>query len=105
MPGSKSISNRVLLLAALSHGDTGVRGDVSSQYVSALLMALPLVGGGTLAIEGELVSKPYVEMTLNMMMRFGALATRNGWLSFTVPAARYRSPHEIYVEGDASSAS
>jgi 3-phosphoshikimate 1-carboxyvinyltransferase len=82
-----------------------VRGDVSSQYVSALLMALPLAGGGALAIEGELVSKPYVEMTLNLMHRFGALATRSAWASFTVPAARYRSPREIYVEGDASSAS
>jgi 3-phosphoshikimate 1-carboxyvinyltransferase len=51
------------------------------------------------------VSKPYVEMTLNMMSRFGALATRSGWSSFSVQAARYRSPHEIYVEGDASSAS
>jgi 3-phosphoshikimate 1-carboxyvinyltransferase len=82
-----------------------VRGDVSSQYLSALLMALPLAGGGTLRIEGELVSKPYVDMTLTLMSRFGALATRHGWSEFAVPAARYRSPHEIFVEGDASSAS
>jgi 3-phosphoshikimate 1-carboxyvinyltransferase len=82
-----------------------VRGDVSSQYVTALLMALPLVGGGTIAIEGDLVSKPYVEMTLNLMARFGVPATRSGWSSFAVPAASYRSPHEIHVEGDASSAS
>ena len=82
-----------------------VRGDVSSQYLSALLMALPLAGGGELRIEGELVSKPYVEMTLNLMARFGAQATRQGWERFSVPAARYRSPHEIFVEGDASSAS
>ena len=82
-----------------------VRGNVSSQYVTALLMALPLVGGGTIAIDGDLVSKPYVEMTLNLMARFGVPATRTGWSSFTVPAASYRSPHEIHVEGDASSAS
>ena len=82
-----------------------VRGDVSSQYVTALLMALPLTGGGTIAIEGELVSKPYVEMTLNVMRRFGVPATRAGWSSFSVPAGPYRSPGEIYVEGDASSAS
>src|SRR5262249_47937144 len=50
-------------------------------------------------------SKPYVEMTLTLMARFGVPATRSGWSSFTVPAARYRSPGEIYVEGDASSAS
>jgi len=92
--------------AAVKQGAAArVRGDVSSQYVSALLMALPLAGGGTLAIEGDLVSKPYVEMTLNLMRRFGASATRMGWSSFAVPAARYRSPQEIYVEGDASSAS
>ena len=82
-----------------------VRGDVSSQYVTALLMALPLVGGGTIAIDGDLVSKPYVEMTLNLMARFGVPATRTGWSSFAVPAASYRSPDEIHVEGDASSAS
>ena len=92
--------------AAVKQGAAArVRGDVSSQYVSALLMALPLAGGGTLAIEGDLVSKPYVEMTLNLMRRFGASATRTGWSSFAVPAARFRSPQEIYVEGDASSAS
>jgi 3-phosphoshikimate 1-carboxyvinyltransferase len=82
-----------------------VRGDVSSQYVTALLMALPLVGGGTIAIDGELVSKPYVEMTVALMRRFGVAVTHAGWSRLTVPAAQYRSPGEIYVEGDASSAS
>ena len=82
-----------------------VRGSVSSQYVTALLMALPLVGGGRIDIEDELVSKPYVEITLNVMARFGVQAARSGWSSFDVPPARYRSPGEIYVEGDASSAS
>ena len=76
-----------------------VRGDVSSQYVTALLMALPLVGGGTIAIEGDMVSKPYVEMTLNMMARYDVPTTRTRWSSFAVPAASYRSPHEIHVEG------
>ena len=82
-----------------------VRGDVSSQYVTALLLALPLVGGGTIAIDGELVSRPYVEMTLSLMGRFGVPATRAGWSSFTVPAVSYRTPGEIWVEGDASAAS
>jgi 3-phosphoshikimate 1-carboxyvinyltransferase len=82
-----------------------VRGNVSSQYVTALLMALPLGGGGTLAVEGDLVSKPYVEITLNLMRRFGVAAARDGWSRFTVPAGPYRSPGEIHVEGDASSAS
>jgi 3-phosphoshikimate 1-carboxyvinyltransferase len=82
-----------------------VRGNVSSQYATALLMALPLAGGGTVAVEGDLVSKPYVEITLNLMRRFGVDATRRDWSGFTVPAGPYRSPGEIRVEGDASSAS
>ena len=82
-----------------------VRGDVSSQFLSALLMALPLAGGGSVGVEGNLVSKPYVEMTLNMMARFGINAIRDGWSRFDVPGTSYRSPGEIYVEGDASSAS
>jgi 3-phosphoshikimate 1-carboxyvinyltransferase len=82
-----------------------VRGNVSSQYLTALLMALPLGGGGTITVDGDLVSKPYVEITLNLMARFGVAAARAGWSAFTVPAGPYRSPGEIHVEGDASSAS
>jgi 3-phosphoshikimate 1-carboxyvinyltransferase len=82
-----------------------VRGDVSSQYLSALLMALPLAGGGTLEVEGELISKPYVEITLNLMRRFGVEARRDGWRRFEVPGAPYASPGTVYVEGDASAAS
>ncbi len=83
-----------------------VRGDVSSQYLSALLMALPMTGTQTeIEVEGELISKPYVEITLNLMRRFGVEVERNGWKTFTVPAKRYASPGEIRIEGDASSAS
>src|ERR1035437_2683583 len=84
-----------------------VRGDVSSQFLSALLMALPLTGRqATIAVEGELISKPYVEITLNTMRRFGVEVGRDGWAAFTIPAgAHYRSPGELWVEGDASSAS
>jgi len=82
-----------------------VRGDVSSQYLSALLVALPLAGGGAIEVEGELISRPYVEITLNLMRRFGIEVTRIGWSRFRVPGAPYRSPGEIRVEGDASSAS
>jgi 3-phosphoshikimate 1-carboxyvinyltransferase len=91
---------------ALARGaSTRVRGDVSSQFVTALLMALPRIGGGTIAIDGDLVSKPYVEMTLDLMRRFGVPVTRTDWATFAVPAASYCSPGEICVEGDASSAS
>jgi 3-phosphoshikimate 1-carboxyvinyltransferase len=82
-----------------------VRGDVSSQYLSALLMALPLAGGGTIAVEGELISKPYVEITLNLMRRFGVEVRRSGWSRFEVPGAAYASPGSLQVEGDASAAS
>jgi 3-phosphoshikimate 1-carboxyvinyltransferase len=84
-----------------------VRGDVSSQFLSALLMALPLIKSKvTVEVVGELISKPYVEITLNLMARFGVVVERNGWREFTLaPDAAYRSPQEVNVEGDASSAS
>jgi 3-phosphoshikimate 1-carboxyvinyltransferase len=85
--------------------ETRVRGDVSSQFVSALLMALPLGGGGVVRIEGELISKPYVEITMNLMRKFGVDVARRDWEKFTVSNAKYHSPREIRVEGDASSAS
>ncbi len=86
---------------------TTVRGDVSSQFLSALLMALPLAGKPmAVQVAGELVSKPYVEITLDLMRRFGVALEREGWSRFALPAgARYRSPVRLDVEGDASSAS
>jgi 3-phosphoshikimate 1-carboxyvinyltransferase len=88
-------------------GKVSVRGDVSSQFLTSLLMALPLTGRETtIAVEGDLISKPYVEITLGTLRRFGIEVARDSWASFTVPAgARYTSPGEIWVEGDASSAS
>jgi 3-phosphoshikimate 1-carboxyvinyltransferase len=88
-------------------GKTSVRGDVSSQFLTGLLIALPLTRARTVvSVEGELISKPYVEITLNTMTRFGVEAARRGWSEFTVPAGKgYTSPGEIHVEGDASSAS
>jgi 3-phosphoshikimate 1-carboxyvinyltransferase len=93
--------------AAVMRADTvEVRGDVSSQFLSALLMALPLRGADTrVKVKDELISKPYVEITLNLMRRFGVDVAREAWRVFTVPARRYSSPGEIFVEGDASSAS
>ena len=84
-----------------------VRGDVSSQFLTGLLIALPLTGvETTVEVVGELTSKPYVEITLATMARFGVHVARDGWQRFTIPAgAKYRSPGSIEVEGDASSAS
>ena len=85
-----------------------VRGDVSSQFLTALLMALPLVAHQDMCIEvvGELISRPYVEITLNLLARFGIRVRREGWQRFTIPkGSQYQSPGHIHVEGDASSAS
>jgi len=84
-----------------------ISGNVSSQFLTALLMALPLSGQqATIEVVGELISKPYIEITLNLMAKFGVSVERDGWQRFIVPAnSRYQSPKEIFVEGDASSAS
>ena len=86
-----------------------VRGDVSSQFLTALLLALPLVSAQaalTINVDGDLISKPYVEITLKLLARFGIAVQRDGWRRFVIPAgSRYTSPGEIHVEGDASSAS
>jgi 3-phosphoshikimate 1-carboxyvinyltransferase len=86
-----------------------VRGDVSSQFLTALLLALPLVAEDrdvVIDVAGELISKPYIDITLNLLARFGIAVERHGWARFTIPqGSRYRTPGSIHVEGDASSAS
>ncbi len=85
-----------------------VRGDVSSQFLTALLLALPLVATQDIHIEvqGELISKPYIEITLNLLARFGIQVQRQDWQKFTIPkGSHYQSPGHIHVEADASSAS
>lgn len=84
-----------------------IRGDVSSQFLTALLMALPLTNQQTtIEVVGELISKPYIEITLNLMARFGINVTRNKWESFNIPSdSAYKRVNFIAVEGDASSAS
>lgn len=86
-----------------------VKGNVSSQFLTALLMAAPLMAQANevrIEVVGELISKPYIEITLNLMRRFGVVVERDGWQAFTVAAGQhYISPGTIHVEGDASSAS
>lgn len=94
--------------ATLQMGDAiKIRGDVSSQFLTALLMALPLTKKeATIEVIGELISKPYIEITLNLMSKFGIHVQRDGWQRFVLPAdSAYLSPKETFVEGDASSAS
>jgi len=96
LPGAIEVGARV-----------AVRGDVSSQFLTALLLALPIAGKAvSIDVEGELISKPYVEITLKLMALFGVKVQRDGWKSFALPPGqRYRSPGLVRVEGDASSAS
>jgi len=84
-----------------------IRGDVSSQFLTALLMALPLTKQqATIEVVGELISKPYIEITLNLMAKFGVQVLRDGWQQFSISnRSEYLSPQVIFVEGDASSAS
>ena len=92
-----------------------VRGDVSSQFLTALLMALPLASNGAhglppqaidIEVVGELISRPYIAITLKLLARFGITVACDGWQRFTIPAgSRYQSPGTVYVEADASSAS
>ena len=92
--------------------DTGryripVKGNVSSQFLTALLMALPLTGQAhEIEVVGELISKPYIDITLNLMARFGVQVAHEQHQLFRLPAnARYHAPATVHVEGDASSAS
>ena len=86
-----------------------VRGNVSSQFLTALLLALPLVSQDqaiAIEVQGELISKPYIDITLNLLARFGITVQRDGWQRFTIPqGSAYRTPGSVHVEGDASSAS
>jgi 3-phosphoshikimate 1-carboxyvinyltransferase len=86
-----------------------VRGDVSSQFLTALLLALPLLAGEsdvTIEVEGELISKPYIDITLRLLDRFGITVQRQAYQRFVLPqGSAYRTPGSVHVEADASSAS
>jgi 3-phosphoshikimate 1-carboxyvinyltransferase len=84
-----------------------IRGDISSQFLTALLMAIPLTKKEvSIEIVGDLISKPYIDITLNLMNRFGVQVKKIDWQYFVIPGSGgYVSPGEIFVEGDASSAS
>lgn len=84
-----------------------IKGNVSSQFLTALLMALPLTGEAfQIQMVGELISKPYIDITLKLMAQFGVDVAHDNYRVFHIPAgARYHAPECVYVEGDASSAS
>ena len=91
----------------LKGGEVSIRGNISSQFLTALLMAAPLAEGDlSIRVEGELVSKPYIDITLHTMALFGVEVENHDYQRFVVRAGQqYRSPGEVMVEGDASSAS
>ncbi len=89
----------------LRGGNVRMRGSVSSQFLTSLMMAAPLAEDPvTVTIDGDQVSKPYLDITLNLMRRFGIHATHDRHRRFDIPTGRYVSPGSIHVEGDASSA-
>lgn len=88
-----------------------IKGNVSSQFLTALLLAAPIYAQHAdddviIEVDGELISSPYVQITLNLMAQFGVQVQRDDWQRFTIPArATYVSPGQLHIEGDASSAS
>uniref|UniRef100_A0A0D3GCF5 3-phosphoshikimate 1-carboxyvinyltransferase n=1 Tax=Oryza barthii TaxID=65489 RepID=A0A0D3GCF5_9ORYZ len=99
---------RVKGIGGLPGGKVKLSGSISSQYLSALLMAAPLaLGDVEIEIIDKLISIPYVEMTLRLMERFGVKAEHSdSWDRFYIKGGqKYKSPGNAYVEGDASSAS
>ncbi|MCL6621454.1 MAG: 3-phosphoshikimate 1-carboxyvinyltransferase [Syntrophobacterales bacterium] len=109
--GVKAVSQRgdgcppVLVTGGLTGGHTRLSGQVSSQYLSALLLIGPLAPLGVeVEITGELVSRPYVDLTLEVMAAFGISFFRRGYRYFQVPGGQTYQPREYAVEGDASSA-
>jgi 3-phosphoshikimate 1-carboxyvinyltransferase len=92
---------------ALSGDTVTIDGSISSQFLTAILMIAPLLATDTnIQIEGELVSKPYIDITLDIMSRFGVVVQNNDYQSFTVKGNQsYQSVEKYMVEGDASSAS
>ena len=91
----------------LNGGNVTIKGNISSQFLTALLMSAPLAKNDlVISVDGELVSKPYIDITLDVMRSFGISVENNDYQNFTVRCGQaYQTPGTIMVEGDASSAS
>lgn len=92
---------------ALAGNTVTIDGSISSQFLTAILMVTPLLATDTnIEIDGELVSKPYIDITLDIMQRFGVNVQNNNYQSFNVKGSQsYQALERYMVEGDASSAS
>ncbi len=92
--------------SGIKGGRVKVPGDISSQYISSLLFSGPYAGSDlTIEIDGELVSKPYIDLTLDVMNAFGVSAEHEDYQVFHVPAGQLYRAREFVIDGDASSAS
>ena len=101
---SRPAPDRLRVSGRLTPGDYTLPGNVSSQYISGLLFALPLLDGPSkLTVTGTVESAPYIDMTLDALGKFGVVPRREGTVFFLSPAA-YRSPGRAAVEGDWSNA-
>jgi 3-phosphoshikimate 1-carboxyvinyltransferase len=91
----------------LQGGITKVDGSVSSQYLTALLIAAPYAKEDVkVDIIGDLTSKPYIDMTINLMEKYGVHVENNNFQSFSIKAGqKYSNPETFFIEGDASTAS
>jgi 3-phosphoshikimate 1-carboxyvinyltransferase len=91
----------------LNGGDVEIAGNLSSQFLTALLMVAPLTKDSVnITIKGELVSKPYIDITISLMAKFGVKVINHDYARFEIPSGQqYVSPGKVLVEGDASSAS
>ena len=90
--------------SAVNSHEVSISGTTSSQYISALLMTGPVCGGLKIKIVGDLISKPYVDLTIDLIEKFGAKVLRNGYKEFEVLPTGYTSPTTYLIEGDATSA-
>lgn len=91
----------------IAGGNVDIAGNISSQYLTALLLALPLAEkDSVINVIGELVSKPYLDITMHIMSQFGVTVGHDDYQRFSVAGSQhYLSPEHYLVEGDASSAS
>lgn len=105
--GEESFPPLLIRGSRLRGGRVSIRGNISSQFLTAMLMAAPLCDDDLeIVVDGELVSKPYIRITLDVMQRFGVSVENHDYQRFVVSAGqRYQAPGDIMVEGDASSAS
>ncbi len=105
--GDKNYPPLLIKANGLNGGEVSIKGNISSQFLTALLMAAPMASEDlVINVEGELVSKPYIDITIHTMALFGVHVINDNYERFTIRSGHtYRSPGEVMVEGDASSAS